>query len=76
MSAQRRWFDAPLRMERAIDLAAGSVAVGATAIAGVLVANGIWAVWEEGFNMDATLRLGLGIVACVIAILLIFRLVL
>ena len=59
-----------------MDLAAGPMTLGATAIAGVLVVNGVWAVWEEGFNTDATLRLGLGIVASVVAILLIFRLML
>jgi len=59
-----------------MDLAAGPMTLGATAIAGVLVVNGVWAVWEEGFNTDATLRLGLGIVASVVAILLVFRLVL
>ena len=59
-----------------MDLAAGPMTLGATAIAGVLVVNGVWAVWEEGFNTDATLRLGLGIVATVVAILLVFRLVL
>jgi hypothetical protein len=57
---------------RTMDLAAGPVTLGATAIAGVLVVNGVWAFWDEGFNTDATLRLGLGIFACVIAILLIF----
>jgi hypothetical protein len=74
MSAQRRRFDAAPRKERTMDLAAGPVSLGATAIAGVLVVNGVWAVWEEGFNAEATLRLGLGIVACVIASLLIFAL--
>jgi hypothetical protein len=59
-----------------MDLVAGPVTVGATAIAGVLVVNGVWAVWEEGFNTDALVRLGLGIVACVIAILLIVEIVL
>ena len=55
-----------------MDPAAGTVTIGAVAIAGVLVVNGTWAVWEEGFNRDATLRLGLGIVACLIAILIVF----
>ena len=57
-----------------MDLAAGPVTLGAAAIAGVLVANGAWAVWEEGFNKDAALRLGLGIIACVLVILLVFAL--
>jgi hypothetical protein len=57
-----------------MDLAAGPVTLGATAIAGVLVVNGVWAVWEEGFHKDAALRLVVGIFACVIAILLIFAL--
>jgi hypothetical protein len=55
-----------------MDLAAGPVTIGAAAIAGVLVVNGAWAVWEEGFNKDAALRLGLGIIASVLVILLIF----
>ena len=36
-----------------MDPAAGTVTIGAVAIAGVLVVNGTWAVWEEGFNRDA-----------------------
>jgi glucose dehydrogenase len=59
-----------------MDQVAGPLTLSATAIAAVLVANGVWAVWEEGFNTDATLRLGLGFVACLIAILLILRLAL
>ena len=48
--------------------------IGAVAIAGVLVVNGAWAVWEDGFDRDATLRLGLGTIACVVAMLIVFAL--
>jgi hypothetical protein len=58
------------------DQVAGPLTVSAMAIAAVLVVNGVWAVWEEGFNSDATLRLEVGIVACLIAVLLILRLAL
>ena len=58
-----------------MDPAVGTVTLSAVAIAGVLVANGAWAVWEEGFNWDATLRLGIGVMACVIAILIVFVLI-
>ena len=48
--------------------------LGAAAISGVLVIDGLWTVWDEGFNTDASLRLALGIIACVVAILFTFSL--
>ena len=57
-----------------MDQAAGPIALGIAAIAGVVMVNGAWAFWEDGLETDATVRLGLGIIACVVAILLVFAL--
>jgi hypothetical protein len=54
-----------------MDQAAGPVAFGVAAIAGVVMVSGVWAFWEDGFDADAALRLGLGIIACVVAVLLV-----
>jgi hypothetical protein len=57
-----------------MDQAAGPLALGVAAIAGVVMVSGVWAFWEDGFDAGATLRLGLGIIACVVAVLLVFAL--
>jgi hypothetical protein len=38
-------------------------------IASVALVVGVMAVWEDGFDHDSIVRLGLGIVLCILAVL-------
>ncbi len=38
-------------------------------IASVALVVGVMSSWEDGFNHDSILRLGLGIVLCIVAVL-------